>query len=110
MFFMRLRPQTAAPAPGTQPASAAASAPGPVRAASQPPLLAASDPLLDTFEEGDEDVLVSALTLGTDGTAPRSYRAAMQCNESASWSAAIKMEIDSLVANGTFEIVPLGSE
>jgi len=99
-------PKTAAPAPGAPPASAAASAPGSVpAAASQPPLLAARDPLLDTFED-DEDVLVSALTLGSDGTAPRSYRAAMQCNESASWSAATKMEIDSLSANGTFEIVP----
>ena len=86
----------AAPAP--VPAPAAAQQP-----AAKPPVDESRDPLLDDFD-GDEDAYVTAVTAGPK--VPGSYRAAMQSAKAKQWSVAIKSELDSLVENGTFEVVP----
>jgi hypothetical protein len=66
--------------------------------------MADRDPLLDDFDD-EEEARVSSVVYG-DGVSPTSYRAAMQGRESVSWSGAVRTEIDSLIANGTFESVP----
>ncbi len=97
------------------PGSAMAAAPVPsvhVHAPTRPPpppsrqqLLAQRDPLLDDFSDDEDEAQVSALLVG-DGSTPSNYRIAMQSRDAASWTAAIKSEIDSLIANGTFETAP----
>jgi len=90
-------PITATPSPHVSPVPAT-------------PKLAASmdkDPLLDDFGDDDDSATIHAM-FGA-AAVPMSYRAAMQSPDSVQWSAAAKAEADQLIANGTFEAVPVSA-
>ena len=93
-----------APAPSV-PVTAAPPGSAPVA-----PKLAASidkDPLLDDFSDDDDTATIHAM-FGGDAV-PMSYRAAMQSPNSVQWMGATKAEADQLIANGTFEAVPIST-
>ena len=71
------------------------------------------DPLLDDFD--DMPATISQLTSTTTNgdnvnwRLPRSYAEAMRTQDSVLWSAAVLSEVQSLVDNNTFELVPISS-
>jgi len=65
-------------------------------------MVAGKDPLLDDFSEDEDEASVSAL----DASLPQTYGQAMSSPDRSAWLQAVRSEIASHEANGTFEYVP----
>ncbi len=67
-----------------------------------------SPPRRLTYEYADsDDDEVAAAMVASDGTVPGSYHEAAEAEDASSWQEAIESELDALIQNITWELVPL---